>query len=43
MTEKEQAMEIKDQQQVPSETTERTRDWPCFVPGRISLRPMMLT
>ncbi|MDZ7843615.1 MAG: Hsp20/alpha crystallin family protein [Anaerolineales bacterium] len=32
MTEKEQAMEIKDQQQVPSETTERTRDWPCFVP-----------
>lgn len=32
MTEKEQAMEIKDQKQVPAETTERTRDWPCFIP-----------
>lgn len=32
MTEKEQAMEIKDQKQVPTETTERTRDWPCFIP-----------
>jgi len=32
MTEKNQAMEVKDQKQVPVKGSERTRDWPCFVP-----------
>lgn len=32
MTEKNQAMEVKDQEQVPVKGSERTRDWPCFAP-----------